>query len=361
MGTVHLLRTLLPHDSVALGRLVRNANRPHQNYIDPLPPRPGPAESHIVHHTNFSETRKFSKDSSVRFSLGELVQLVSKNDNTSTATLTAPNTTTYDLSNSDDWFRDTCKQEDSRRWLEEAIDKNQNVYLVVGFRTAQHASLTSSVSTKKASRAAGELPLRSLAPLTLLDPALLSPIGGGTQSRGRAIDLAFEAPGEQVFAVLYRKVKFSWLSSRKTKNMKLEVGNRWKSVWEWRGPNDMAEDDEDDVLEAELTDSSDLDTADDEYDDEEDDEFGDKGAEVEKQYSPVNAMLGTGGGGQQAPGDAGAEEVNGGSEEVCKTSEVTLELGLKQSTKGTLGPLVVWGMMFILFLLLCQWFFQWGR
>ncbi|KAH0602502.1 uncharacterized protein H6S33_008583 [Morchella sextelata] len=46
-------------------------------------------------------------------------------------------------------------------------------------------------------------------------------------------------------------------SSRKVQNMALEEGNRWKTVWDWRGAKRF-ESDEDDVFEAELTDFSDF-------------------------------------------------------------------------------------------------------
>lgn len=288
----------------------------------------------------------------MRLSLGELIRVVYKNNGTSTGTLTAANTTTYDLANSDNWFRDTCTQEASRRWLEAAIDQNKNVYLVVGFRTAQDASLTSSVSTTKDSGVRGSLPVGSIVPLNNVS---LNPIAHGTQDGARATNLSFDTPGEQVFAVLYRKVKFSWLSSRKTENMKLEEGNRWKSVWEWRGPSIDAQDEEDDVLNADLTDSSDLDDGDDDFDDDDD---ADEEADMEDRDSQSNVITENTSGGQQTFCTGDAQLGIARSNEACKTTEVPKP---KQSVLKSPGLWIMSGVMCVLLLLLCQFFLPMWR
>lgn len=119
-----------------------------------------------------------------------------------------------------------------------------------------------------------------------------------TRDVGKDRELAFQAPGEQVFAIIYRKVKFKWLSSRTISNMSLEPNSRWKTCWDWRGEDDEDDDeDEDDVLEAYLTDASDLDISDDEYD-----------SEDEKGYPRVETP-----------------NIDKGSEEVCKPSGIDVD------------------------------------
>ncbi|RPB06815.1 hypothetical protein P167DRAFT_568965 [Morchella conica CCBAS932] len=214
MSTAHIPQTLLHPDTVNLGRLTTNANRAHLHSHGPLPPRPRTPERHTAYHAPLTETRRFTKGSNTSLALHDLLRLAASTDSTTTATLTAPHATTHDLSNSDSWFREACRNPATRLWLQETIDHGRDVYLIVGHRTASHASLTSNGSIKRASKFAGGV-------------------------------------------LLYRKVKFKWLSCRKVQNMDLEQGNRWKTVWDWRGARKF-ECDEDDVLEAELTDFSDF-------------------------------------------------------------------------------------------------------
>jgi len=50
--------------------------------------------------------------------------------------------------------------------------------------------------------------------------------------------MAFTAPGEQVFAVQYRKIRFAWFSSRYVDKAYLEEGNRWKIYIMTRGESE---------------------------------------------------------------------------------------------------------------------------
>lgn len=108
-------------------------------------------------------------------------------------------------------------------------------------------------------------------------PAMATPGAGGSVDVGKDRELAFQAPGEQVFAVIYRKIRFKRFSSRTVANMFLEPTNRWKSCWDWRGMEEEVEDgdDDDDMVEANLTDGSDLDDDDDDDDDSDDDDDDD--------------------------------------------------------------------------------------
>lgn len=94
-----------------------------------------------------------------------------------------------------------------------------------------------------------------------------APLGGGVlgssvgnvrEVNNRA-ECTFVGPGEQVYAIQYRKLRFGWFSSRKIEKSKLERDNRWKIFWspDIRGGTDE-DDGEDDVVEVDLTDELDL-------------------------------------------------------------------------------------------------------
>lgn len=72
-------------------------------------------------------------------------------------------------------------------------------------------------------------------------------------------EFAFSSPGEQIYAIQYRKIKFSWFSSPKIEKSFLEPDNRWKVFWEAGTRGDESdEEEEDDVLEVDFTDECDF-------------------------------------------------------------------------------------------------------
>lgn len=263
METAHVQGGLWDLDSIQLGRFVLNPKKPNADFIDPLADQPAPTEFLKKIQTNFEETRRFSRSSNIRPYLSDILSISYEKQNDSFATLRAPRATTYDLKSSVSWLKLACKGPGVVQFLETAFDREQTVYLVVGFRTVENGTLVRrAVSTKdpetryetSASRATG---------LGAVALAVNIPTSG-IRSRYGA--------GEQIFAVLYRKIKFTWLSSKSTSDMPLELGHRWLPIWDWRGLED--EDvEEDDVLEATLTDLSDQDISDEEYISEDETEY----------------------------------------------------------------------------------------
>lgn len=147
------------------------------------------------------------------------------------------------------------------------MNNRSNVYLVVGFRTVHSGSLVKGSSWRKGQTMDGGVPMRLLTggiSASAMGMGAMVPSVRATVDARRDRERMFTAPGEHVFAILYRKIKFKRLSSRLIKNMYLEPTNRWKTCWDWRGLDDEEDDDEDDVMEAYLTDESDLEISDEE-------------------------------------------------------------------------------------------------
>lgn len=226
MTTAHLLPHLLPPSSTKLGRLTTSADRPHQHFHDPLLPRPSTLETHTSHHTNYHETRTFTRHSRLTLGLATVLSLRFTATTTGAATLSAPHTTTQDLQNSDRWFAEACSRTDTQRWMQAAARRGDTVYLVVGIRSARNATLTSG-------HAAGG----GVGVLAVVPGVAVAPPGGGAEGKwGGGNELALEAVGEMVFAVLYRKVRLrSGMFSRDAEGMAvLEGGCRWREAWDWK-------------------------------------------------------------------------------------------------------------------------------
>ncbi|KJK66041.1 hypothetical protein P875_00021818 [Aspergillus parasiticus SU-1] len=147
---------------------------------------------------------------------------------------------TYYLDNSEQWFRDAAQQEEVRKWMERVIDEGESIYLVVGYHTVLYARI--GMQRSKGKEIGGQL---------------TAPISAGLLASGVAVPLGglFEAPGEQIVAVQYRKVKFGFLSSR---NVDTAVLNKVARRKPYDGPRYLYSE-ADDMVEVELEDRLDLD------------------------------------------------------------------------------------------------------
>lgn len=263
---------LLPLNSVKLGRLVLNVKSPHQDFLDPVNGQLQP-ESIVKPQENFEDILNLSKTSKIRSRITALLAISYENRNTSAVKLTATRATTYQLLNSGTWFKNACAIPETRKWLEYAIEMDGNVYLVVGFHTLTDTRVTETVTSGGTTNGGATFTGRSLggvvpAPVGDLLSSRVDSTRGVEHSRSRS----FDAPGEQIYAVQYRKVEFKWFSSRKIERISLERDNRWKVYWseQVRGDNSPEADWEDggsdgdedeDVLEADLIDDIDFESS----------------------------------------------------------------------------------------------------
>lgn len=249
--------SLLPLKSIQLGRFILNTKNPHQDYFDPFGLLQDSPEFRQSSQDKFKETWKFSKTTKLRPYLCAL-SISFKRQDTGFSTLTAPKATTYDLRDPQGWFENACSKVETRRFLENENSNGRKVYLVVGFRTVHDASMVKSAVSSRSQEVVGEIPIAVVGPSSVAIGATV------TRDFKRDHEASFNGPGEQVFAIIYHEVKFKWLSRPTADNMTLKVHNRWTTCWEWRGVEDDDEEEYDDVLEAYLTDGSDLDILDDE-------------------------------------------------------------------------------------------------
>jgi len=247
---VLLQQSLLSLDSVRLGRIVRDAREPHQDFLDPF--QSDNPDAIVKRHQNFDEILKSSKSVSLRTRLTKLVSTTCEYQDANIVTMTADEANTYQLTNSGSWFNKACKLNDTRSWIIESIEHGYDLYLIVGYFTVKNARIREEIITRRQTGGEFEIP----ATILTTTPVSLTPaLGAGAGTRQRHVR-TFDVHGEQVYAVQYRKVVFKWYSSRSLDSASLEKSNRWKIQWGVRGQED---DGEDDVLEANLTDELELD------------------------------------------------------------------------------------------------------
>lgn len=262
MKTRALIQNSLLHiDTVKLGRLVLNAKHPQQAFYDPFD---SPPEFTVKQQDNFQGTLSLSKNSQLRSRLTALLLVSYENRDANAITLAATQAKTYQLLNSGAWFRKACSSAETRQWFEDAIGDGDgsNVYLVVGYHTITDARVTK--TTISGGTTSGGVHLRgsSLVGGTTPSPtamvnALNSRVNSTRDVNNRS-EKSFDAPGEQIYAIQYRKVEFKFFSSRSLEKASLERDNRWKTFWSDDVRGSLPTEVEDDVLEADLTDELEL-------------------------------------------------------------------------------------------------------
>lgn len=228
MATGFLPASLLPLNSIQLGRFILNTKAPHQDYFDPFGLLQNSPEFLQSSQDNFQETWKFSRTAKLRPYLGVL-SISFKGQNTNVSTLTAPKATTHDLKDPQGWFANVCSKVETRRFLENENSNGRKVYLVVGFRTVHDSSMVRSAVSSKSHEVRGEIPIAVVGPSGVAIETTV------TRDFKQGHEAAFKGPGEQVFAIIHREVKFKWLSRPTAENMTLKVNSRWTTCWEWRG------------------------------------------------------------------------------------------------------------------------------
>ncbi|RSL93026.1 hypothetical protein CDV31_014879 [Fusarium ambrosium] len=120
----------LPQDSIKLGRFVTRIDHPHQNHHDPPSTgQPRVLISLLDSYTGDHETASRSAFTASRTSL-------------LSAGFSKHAIKTYTLDNSDSWFDEAISLAATRGWIERALDRGEDIYMIVGYRTVTDASVS---------------------------------------------------------------------------------------------------------------------------------------------------------------------------------------------------------------------------
>lgn len=231
-STSLLLDRPIPRDHIELGRLVLDPKYPNQDFCQP----PLPSDVTTQNFENFQGTLNHSRNTRLEVKLLSLLTLAhSAPGKSSTTSITSRLCVICQLRDPNAYFSGACSEENVRRWLEEGSRGLYNsVYLVCGFKTLTDAEVAVSRSDGASVDLTAGIPASLVAaasglPLPILaDPGLDVSVGVSSANESSKTT-GYTATGENVYAVRYRKIKFSVFSSRKVEKAYLERGNRWKS------------------------------------------------------------------------------------------------------------------------------------
>ncbi|KAF3012604.1 hypothetical protein E8E14_007927 [Neopestalotiopsis sp. 37M] len=219
-----LLRQLLPGNAVGLGRLVLNPRFPEQDFFQADGAIMDSSDVLTQELHDFKHTFEGNKDVGFKSYLSKILSASRDKRTGSKISLSTATCTTQYLQNSESYLDRLCDLSTCQFWLERAIRRSQNVYLVTGIKTIVEASLRDETTSGATIQASVE------APLTMVAAAA-------------GVPLPIDGLLDQIFAVQYRKLCFGWFSRKKIDDARLEEGNKWRMYIGGRGEEEQAEQD----------------------------------------------------------------------------------------------------------------------
>ncbi|KAE8381174.1 hypothetical protein BDV26DRAFT_278948 [Aspergillus bertholletiae] len=120
--------------------------------------------------------------------------------------LTAQKGRVYTLKKPTQWFRRLCEREEVRRWLQEQIEYENEVHFVIGLYTLFDAAASDDLERSSNHSGTISAPISAIAGLPPSHPANIGVSAGHEGARGTTHRCT--APGEQIFAIRLKKVKY---------------------------------------------------------------------------------------------------------------------------------------------------------
>ncbi|KAI9859118.1 MAG: hypothetical protein M1813_007074 [Trichoglossum hirsutum] len=210
--SILLSQFFLPLSAVSLGRFVISLDDPHQDFYDHLR-NSGPEVTERV-QTQYD---------SIHHSI--------KHQN----------------------FRDAVQSKETQKWIERTIDEGEDIYVVVAYHTLFDTRIIEQLGGQSAASGNLEIPVsRALTASNVVVPFtnITDPRLGGSRDHRKDEQTRFIAPGEQIYAVQYRKVRWRWFTSNKVDKMTLAK----KAWWERYDRPRYLESESEDMIEVELED-----------------------------------------------------------------------------------------------------------
>ncbi|KAF3918183.1 hypothetical protein ABW20_dc0104505 [Dactylellina cionopaga] len=245
-------QTLLPPKAVALGRFVTNLKCPAEEFFDSGLLSNQVTRSNILVTTrnNFREVLEYTSSSLAQSTLTAIISLHSALGTLDRVQMESLINKTYQLENSTAVFESICEDPGARKWLIKMIGRGRSIHMVIGFETITDARvLLNNCQTKERGRDI-TIPVSAATAAAVAVPFPFTDVldvgAGVTEMKGSEVEASFFAPGEMIFAVQYRKLEFSWLSSRDIDKATLR-----KSRWRMNiGVRSLEKLEENDIIEA---------------------------------------------------------------------------------------------------------------
>lgn len=243
-----VLPQLLPVHAVPVGSLVCSLLEPHVD-IFKRQHEAGIAAGFQTTALDLSSSIHKSRNTRFYAALTQLLNIHTQPGSAGGTQLATKAVKRYEMTSHREAFADLCSSEDARAWLEESVRAGEKCYLVVGATTVLDARVSHAHATSIATGADLKAPVSTALTGGIDVFGILDPGVGFEKSRVTEECVSFEAPGEMIWAIAYRKIKFR--SFRKNVDTAfLDKAIHWRPMMNQRA-KDAADEEE---LEVELDD-----------------------------------------------------------------------------------------------------------
>ena len=249
MASTNLLLTQpLSLDEIGLGLFVTSLDYPKQEYVQP----DAVCESAKKLLTNLNHVLDTERGMKLKVSLLDMLSASPASRSNLNTSLSSHTFTSYQLHKSDTYFRHACSEPAVREFLQTQAQRLfGKVFVVCGYKTLQDAHVNQSQGGSGSFEGGLALPASVVASAAAMAggvplPPIVTPESDidllaikAERDTKMQESAQYDAPGEQVFAVQFRRVKFSWFSAKDASaGASLETGNRWK-LYGYRGEGDQ--------------------------------------------------------------------------------------------------------------------------
>lgn len=236
-----VLSHLFPRDGVQLGRLVANMAAPHDSYHPSTRIRYLKGDIYSLTNNDLVEKRSKNTNSTLSVVVDAIFTALFRRKSDIDTKIDDTVCITYFLDHSETKFTRMCQTDAAKRWFETTYRKRKQAYMVTRIQTVTDAKLWFQQNTELAGEikadvnptaAAGGAPT----PLPAGKVKLMA-----RHLTGKHVESGFVAENEQIYAILYRKIKLGVMDKRADPTIDtlckatLENGGRWEVMWKTMG------------------------------------------------------------------------------------------------------------------------------
>ena len=242
----------LPLSAVSLGRFVISLDHPHQDFHNPTIDASPDITENV--QTQYESLHHSAKHENITSQLTTFLSSSFAKRLKTSIRITADQAKTYYLNNAGQWFRDIVKSQETQEWIERTIDEGEDIYVIVAYHTLMNARVLEQLGGQSSTGGSLAIPVSTaliasgvVVPFNVADPGL-----SGFRGRIEDSQRQFIAPGEQIYAVQYRKVRWGWFSRNKVDEITLGT----KAWWERYDGLRNLQGETEDIIEVELEDEN---------------------------------------------------------------------------------------------------------
>jgi hypothetical protein len=246
--------TTIPYtlDDILLASFVPTLENPHQDALDPLiTPKKG-EDYKIRGLTDFKDKISNNSHVTLRSQLSKLFTLSHEGSQGKEFDISSISVHAYELTQPKIFFKELCKLQKVRDWIQQAIEDGDDIFFITGYYTFKDAKVQDQSHNSSNSKAKVGIHVKEIlargAPVPSIGEAanLDTEAQRGTRS---STDESWTAPGERIFGIWYRKVSFKWFKEKSGETAVMGRTNRWRMV-----SDDRADEVEAEVVEVDLED-----------------------------------------------------------------------------------------------------------